>query len=154
MESETTNRIPSIRKLKKTDRKTFSTYERRIIANYALFIERTWCSPEEKLVRSYGQSDEGESWFVLSKDTPEGVSNLVALSIEVAASNSEAANGELKNYRKWCYSRYLEFQADDLLSLIEASHSDGVFEKFMEYHQSVANIDEGRDNVIQLISAS
>jgi hypothetical protein len=147
-------KITGLKKVNMTDRKTFSTHERRIIADYSAFTERTWCNPEEKLVRSYGQSDEGESWFVLSKDTPEGVSNLVALSIEVAASNSEAANGELKNYRKWCYSRYLEFQADDLLSLIEASHSDGVFEKFMEYHQSTTSIHEGKDNVIQLISAS
>tara|TARA_R110002072_G_scaffold1476_3_gene12251 strand:- start:2032 stop:2487 length:456 start_codon:yes stop_codon:yes gene_type:complete len=147
-------KITGITKVKMTDRKTFSTHERRIIANYATFIEKIWCETGQKLVRSYGQSDEGESWFVLSKDTPDGVSNLLALSIEIEASNLEAANGELKNYRHWCYSRYLEFQADDLMSLIEASHSDAFFNQFMEYHQSASNIDEGRDNVIQLISAS
>jgi len=153
VESETTNRIPSIRKLKKTDRKTFSTHERRIIANYSLFIERIWCELGEKLVRSYGQSDEGESWFVLSQDIPDGVKNVLALSIEVEA--SDAANGDLKNYRLYCYSRYLEFQADDLMSLLELASSEvGIFEKFMELHKSKTNYDEGRDNVIQLISAS
>ena len=147
-------KITGITKVNMTDRKTFSTHERRIIANYATFIEEIWCESGQKLVRSYGQSDEGESWFVLSKDTPDGVSNLLSLSIEIEASNIKAANGELKNYRHWCYSRYLEFQADDLMSLIELSSAVGIFEKFMEYHQSAANIDEGRDNVIQLISAS
>ena len=148
-------KITGITKVNMTDRKTFSTHERRIIADYAAFIEEIWCESGQKLVRSYGQSDEGESWFVLSKDTPDGVQNLLALSIEVEASSIKAANGELKNYRLWCYTRYLEFQADDLMSLIELSSTKvGIFEKFMEYHQSAANIDEGRDNVIQLISAS
>ena len=163
MESETTNRLPSVRKLKKTDRKTFSTHERRIIANYSLFIERIWCESGQKLVRSYGQSDEGESWFVLSQDIPDGVKNVLAVSIEVEASNSEyifqaygssAANGDLKNYRLYCYSRDLEFQADDLMSLLDLSSAVGIFEQFMEFHKSKTNYDEGRDNVIQLISAS
>ena len=147
-------KITGITKVNMTDRKTFSTHERRIIADYAAFIEEIWCESGQKLVRSYGQSDEGESWFVLSKDTPDGVQNLCSLSIEIEGYNLEVANGELKNYRHWCYARYLDFQADDLMSLIELSSAVGIFEKFMEYHQSAANIDEGRDNVIQLISAS
>lgn len=152
MDSETTKRLPSVRKLKKTDRKTFSNHERRIIANYSLFIERIWCETGQKLVRSYGQSDEGESWFVLSQDIPNDVKNVLALSIEVEA--SDAANGDLKNYRLYCYSRYLEFQADDLMSLLDLSSVVGIFEQFMEFHKSKTNYDEGRDNVIQFISAS
>tara|TARA_B110000977_G_scaffold183400_1_gene245988 strand:+ start:327 stop:773 length:447 start_codon:yes stop_codon:yes gene_type:complete len=146
---EIVNSITGIRKLKKTDRRTFSSYERRILSDYSAFIERIWCEPGQKLVRSYGQSDEGESWFVLSKDTVDGVFTVCSMSIEAVASD-----GDLKNYRHWCGARHLDFMEDDLVSLIKLSSADGIFEKFMEYHKSTTNYDEGRDNVIQLISAS
>ena len=124
------------------DRKTFSSYERKLIGDYIHFLSKVWMQP---LTKASGMTDEGESWVVTSQDTPEGVKTLSALSIEII-------NGE-KSYRYFCSARQLDFMGDTLIEVIEDQAPDGIFKQFMLNYSTTPETGDSA-NVIQFIQSS
>ena len=111
---------PKAANIFKSDRKTFSSYERKFLSAWFSYIGGMW---QRELHKSYGTTDEGEGWFVVSSDTPEGVSTLVSISIAVMD------DGE-RNYRYFCGPRRHSFIGCSLIDVIKQQAPDGLYEAF------------------------
>ena len=125
--------------LETADRRTFSSYERKLIGNYCSFVGKVWGQP---LTKTHGVTDEGEAWVVTSQDTPEGVKTVSAISIEI--------NNGVKTYRYFCSPRQLNYISDTLSDVIEQQSPPGVFKQFVEFHTEALH-EEDSANVVQLI---
>lgn len=123
----------------KADRRTFSLYERKLLHDWFDFLNKVW---QGSLRSSYGCTEEGEGWFVISCDTPEGVSTISSFSIE--------DKGSEKEYRYFCGPRKLVFLGSNLLQVLEDQAPDKFFLEFMEYH-TITVYEEGLSNVVQLV---
>lgn len=120
-----------------SDRRTFSTYERQFLKAWFEYVGGIW---QKGLHKSYGTTDEGEGWLVVSSDTPEGVSTLAAISIEVQSDNTRV-------YRYFCGPRRHSFIGSSLIDVMKQQAPDGMFEAFPQDFDT-----EGyKANVVQLI---
>ena len=120
-----------------SDRRTFSAYERQFLKAWFKHVSGIW---QKDLHKSYGTTDEGEGWVVVSSDTPEGVSTLFAISIEMQSDNTRV-------YRYFCGPRRHSFFGSSLIDVIKQQSPQGMFEAFPQDFDT-----EGyAANVVQLI---
>ena len=120
-----------------SDRRTFSSYERKFLKAWFSYVGGMW---KKELHKSYGVTDEGEGWLVVSSDTPEGVSTLAAISIELQSDNTRV-------YRYFCGPRRHSFLGSSLICVMKKQSPDGMFEAFPHDFDT-----EGEsENVVQLI---
>lgn len=123
----------------------FTKSERKVLNKWADFIEDQWCLDAEIIERKYGFTDEGEAWFVVSVDTPEGVNTLCAISIE--------SIDNVKSYVYFCGPHQMHVQDNTLLGVISKQAPDVFFREFAtELHPEKP--EGGFTNVVQFISAS
>lgn len=125
-------------------RTRFSAFERQYLSEWTDYVEATWCVGDSKLTRSFGETDEGEAWFVISSDSPEGVKTVGAISINVCCGD--------KHYVYFCGPRQLYFYSKSIQELMAHQAPEGMFEGF----EPTFNVPDeiGVANVVQLIQSS
>ncbi len=123
----------------------FTKSERKVLNKWSDFIEAQCGLDAEIIYRKYGFTDEGEAWFVVSVDTPEGVNTVCAISIETI--------DNVKSYVYFSGAHQIHVQDNTLLGVISKQAPDIFFREFAtELHPEKP--EGGFTNVVQFISAS